>query len=170
MAGANNDYPLIDGFAPSWADASLKITPTGAPILTARDIKSVTLGSTVEVGVQMAGGRPRQTTAGSISHEAGFTLYATGAKIFERALKDAALAAGLVRDGGVVQISLVFFQGDFLYTPPGAIEIYEHRWKGCRVLSRTTAPAEGTDAATVDYKIYVTDSVEMIDGVPVALL
>jgi len=170
MAGANNEYPLLDGFAPSWADFSLKIQPVGVSLLTARDVKSLTSGSTVEIGVQKAGGRVRQTTVGEVSHEGSFVLYLSGARKFERALKDAALAQGFVRDGGVVQVSLVFFQVDYLFTPPGSVEIIERRLKGCRLLSDNEAPSEGTDATTVDYKIHVTERVKVVDGVEIALL
>jgi len=75
-----------------------------------------------------------------------------------------------VRDGGVVQVSLVFFQVDYLFTPPGSVEIIERRLKGCRLLSDNEAPAEGTDATTVDYKIHVTERVKVVDGVEIALL
>jgi len=170
MAGANNEYPLLDGFAPSWADCTLKIQPSGVALVTARDMKSINSGSTVEVGTQMAGGRPRQTTVGAVSHEGSFTLYLTGAQIFERALKDAAVAAGYVRDGGVVQLSLVQFQIDYVFTPPGTTAIFERRMKGCRLLSDAEAPAEGTDATTVDYKVFVTERVKIVDGVECALL
>lgn len=170
MAGANNDYPILDGFAPSWADFTLKIQPSGVALLTSRDVKSLTSGSTVEVGVQNAGGRPKQTTVGSSSHEGSFTLYLTGAQIFERAIKEAAEAAGFTRDGGVVQLSLVHFQIDYLFTPPGSSAIWERRMKGCRLLSDAEAPSEGTDATTVDYKVYVTERVKIIDGIECALL
>jgi len=170
MAGANNEYPILDGFAPSWADFTLKIQPSGVALLTARDVKSVNSGATVEVGVQKAGGRPKNTTVGSSSNEGSFTLYLTGAQIFERALKDAALAAGFVRDGGVVQLSLVHFQLDYLFTPPGTSAIWERRLKGCRLLSDKEAPTEGNDATTVDYTIFVTERVKVIDGVECALL
>jgi hypothetical protein len=170
MAGANNEYPLLDGFAPSWADCTLKIQATGVSLLTARDIKSINSGSTVEVGTQMAGGRPKQTTSGSVSHEGSFTLYLSGALLFERALKDAAVAAGFVRDGGVAQLSLVHFQIDYVFTPPGSTQIWERRMKGCRLLSDAEAPAEGTDATTVDYKVFVTERVKLVDGVECALL
>ena len=170
MAGGNNDYPILDGYAPSWADFAVKIQATGVSLLTARDIKSLTSGSTVDVGVQKAGGRPKQTTVGEITHECSMTLYLTGARLFEAALKDAAVAAGYVRSGGVAQTSLVQFQLDYVFTPPGTSEIWERRLKGCRVLSDTEAPAEGTDATTVDYKIYVTERVKLVGGVEVSLL
>jgi len=37
-------------------------------------------------------------------------------------------------------------------------------------LSDNEAPAEGTDATTVDYKIQVTERVKVVDGVEIALL
>lgn len=170
MAGANNAFPLLDGFAPSWADVALTISASGVAALDVKDFKSINSGSTVEVGVQSAGGRPRQTTYGAVAHESGFTLYLSGAQKFERMLKDAALAGGLVRDGGVAQLSLVIFGLTYFFTPVGSAEIWERRLKGCRVLSDPEAPAEGTDATTVDYTLYVTERVKVIDGVEYALL
>lgn len=170
MAGANNEFPIYDRIAPSWADFSVKIQPSGAALLTARDIKSLNSGSTLEIGVQMAGGRVKQTTTGSATHEGSMTLYLSGAKEFERALKDAAVAAGYTRDGGVVQLGLVFFQIDYTFTPPGTDEIWERRLKGCRLLSESEAPAEGTDATTVDYTFHVTERVKVVDEVEVAIL
>jgi hypothetical protein len=170
MAGANNEFPILDRVTPSWADFVLKIQPSGASLLTARDVKSLTSGSTLEIGLQLAGGRVKQTTTGSASHEASMTLYLSGARAFEKALKEAAETAGYTRDGGVVQIGLVFFQVDYLFTPPGTDEIWERRLKGCRLLSDTEAPSEGTDATTVDYTLHVTERVKVVDGVEVAII
>lgn len=170
MAGANNDYPLLDGFSPSWADAIVKISPDGAPVLRADDIKSINSGSTVEVGIAKAGGRPKSTTVGELSHEASMTLYYTAAVAFERALKNAAVAAGLTRNGGVAQLSLVFFSITYMFTPPGSSEIYERRLKGVRLLSDSDSASEGTDALTVEYKLHVTERVKVVDGVEVSLL
>lgn len=169
MAGANNDFPILDGIAPSWADVVLKITPAGASLITVRDVKSISSGSTVEVGTQLAGGRPKDVTTGQLGHEGSFTLYLSGAQQFERALMNAAVSANLTRQG-IAQISLVRFQIDYLFTPPGAVEIIERRLKGCRLLSDSEAPAEGTDATTVDYTIFIPERVKVIDGVEVALL
>lgn len=170
MAGANNDYPILDGVAPSWADFVLRIQPSGVALVTAKDVKSLSSGSSVEVGTQMAGGRPKRVTTGSLGHECSITLYLSGAQVFERALKDAAVAAGYVRDGGVAQISLVRFQIDYLFTPPGTDDIWERRLKGCRLLTDSEAPAEGTDATTVDYTFFVMERTKIIDGVEVSLL
>jgi hypothetical protein len=170
MAGANNEYPLLDGIAPSWADISAKIQATGVALFRAKDLKSLNSGSTVEVGVQQRGGRPYQTTFGALSHEAGLTLYMSAALRLKRTLKDAALAQGLVRDGNIAQISLVFFQIDYAFTPPGTVEIFERRLRGCRLLSDTESYSEGTDPATVDYKLHVTERLWVVDGVEVSLL
>lgn len=170
MAGANNDFPILDGIAPSWADFVIKIQPTGASLLNSKDCKSLSSGSTREIGVQMAGGRVKQTTVGSLTHEGSMTLYLSGAVVFERALKEAAEAAGYTRDGGVVQIGLVTFQVDYLFTPPGTTDIWERRLKGCKLLSDSEAPAEGTDATTVDYTFHVTERVKIVDGVEISIL
>jgi hypothetical protein len=170
MAGANNEFPLFNGFAPSWADCNLKIQPDSVALLSNRDIKSINFGQTVEVGTQYKGGRVNQSTFGQQSVEGSFTLYLSGAQVFERGLKDSAAAQGLTRDGGVHQLSLVFFSFDYNFTPPGAVEIIERRLLGCRLTGKTEAPAEGTDAITRDYTMFVTEAYDMIDGVKCSLL
>ena len=170
MAGANNEYPILDRIAPSWADVSCKMQPLGGSLLVTRDFKSINSGATLDIGSQMAGGRVKQTTFGQLSNTFSFTLYLSGAQQFEKSLRDAAIAAGYVRDGGVVQIGLVFFQFDYLFTPPGSDDIYERRLKGCRLISDAEASAEGTDAMTVDYTAFVTERVKVIDGVEYALI
>lgn len=170
MAGANNEYPLMDGFAPSWADIKCTLQASDVALLELADIKSVASGSTVEIGHQKHGGRPYSTSVGELSHDCKMSLYATGATKLFRNLKDAALAQGFVRDGGVAQISLVHFTFGYMFTPPGTVNIYEQLWKGCRLLNDSEAPAEGTDVLSVDMSIYVRERIRMIDGVQVSLL
>ena len=170
MAGANNDYPILDKIAPSWADVTCKVQPLNGSLLVTRDFKSINSGATLDIGVQMAGGRVKQTTVGSLTNTFSFTLYLSGAQAFEKALRDVATTAGYVRDGGVVQIGLVFFQFDYLFTPPGSDDIFERRLKGCRLMSDAEASAEGTDAMTVDYTAFVTERVKVIDNVEYALI
>ena len=170
MAGANNEFPIIDGVVPSWADVTARITPNGAAVLTSRGIKSISSGADLEIGVEMHAGRVYGTTVGQAKANGSMTLYLSAAQDFIKALKDAALTAGYTRDGGIVQAGLVFFQLDYAFTPPGTDTIWERRLKGCRLIGNTEAPAEGTDATTVDYTLHVTERVEVVDGVEVALI
>jgi len=169
MAGANNDYPLMDGFAPSWADISASIYGEDLDILV-KHLKSVSGGSTLEPGTQLLGGRPYATSVGSSSHEGKLSLYAIGAQIFMRGLKNAAVAKGFVRDGGIVQVGLVHFDLDYRFTPPGTSSIFERSLRGCRLVGISEAPAEGSDPLVIEYTLSVTDRTEMVDGVQVALI
>ena len=166
---ANNDYPVLDGIAPSWADVIIRITPAGAPLIDMKDIAAINTGAAVEVGEQRAGGRVMRTTTGSVSYEGSLTLYRTGLVALQRGLVIAAKAAGFVR-GDQVLISLVNFGIQIQHTPPGSVEIYEQRLKGCRYLGRTLNSAEGTDAEQAEVPLHVKEIVDVIDGEEVVAL
>jgi len=163
----NNDYPQIDGIAPSWADIIVKATPTGGSILELKDIAAISMGRTVEVGEQRgaSGGRVMRRTTGAISYEMSITFYRSGFQKFLRSL------AGLAPSrGNQKAISLVHFSVHVQHTPQGSVEIYDRRGKGCRVLADTLASAEGTDADQIEVPISVIEIVDMIDGSEIVLL
>lgn len=170
MAGANNQYPIIDTIAPSWADIKVKLTPDGGSLIVVSDIKAINSGVTVEVGRDKAGGRLKRATTGDATIEAGMTVSLPGSYILEQALLAPAQAAGYVRDGNVVQIGLVRFNIEYSFTPPGSELIYERRLKGCRLLSDPETHSEGTDPTVVEYTLLVHERVKVIDGVEYALL
>ena len=162
---ANNDYPVLDGIAPSWADAKVTATATGVSLIEVKDIKSINTGSTVEVGDQKAGGRVIKRTVGEASNEASMVLYREGYQKLLRGLKALAPLRGNTR-----VISLVHFGVSFQFTPPGSAEIYETRIKGCRITGRALNGSEGTDAAEVEVTLNPIEVVDVIDGEEVALL
>src|ERR1044071_8644261 len=114
--------PLLDGVAPSWADISVRISPSaggggvaGAVIgavanavvgnlLELGDIKAINTGTSVDLGEQREGGRVIKRTRGSVSYEASMTLYASG---WQKLVKG--LLAVAPRRGSQVLVSLVNF-------------------------------------------------------------
>jgi hypothetical protein len=166
---ANNDYPVLDGIAPSWADIILKVAAPGAPVLESKHFKSINTGRTVEVGEQRAGGRVMKRTTGSGKSEASATLYREGAQILWRVLVASAKAQGYVR-GNQVIIGMVHFGLQIQHTPPGSVEIFCRRLKGCRVLTDALNGAEGTEADVVDLGLNPIEIADVIDGEEVVLL
>ena len=95
----NNDYPILNGVAPSWADIIVRATPEGGALLDVKDIAAINTSCTVEVGEQRgaSGGRVIRRTTGSVSYEASMTLYRSGYQKLLRNLVAAAEASNLVR-------------------------------------------------------------------------
>ena len=91
---ANNDYPVLDGVAPSWADVIVKASPVGAPLIEVKDIKGINTGVTLDIGVQKAGGRPKKRTTGEAGYEASITLYREGWLKLQRGLMAVAPTRG----------------------------------------------------------------------------
>jgi hypothetical protein len=165
--GINNQYAVLDGIAPSWADIVIKCKPYNGPLIEIYDIAALNTGTTLEVGEQRgaSGGRVMKHTTGSVSSEASITFYRSGYQKFLRML--AALAP--VR-GNERLLSLVHFDIQVQHTPPGDEEIYEYRVKGCRWGGRTKNHAEGTDAEQVECPLIVKKVVDIIDGLECVVL
>lgn len=167
MAGSN-EFPLLDGFAPSWGDLSCTLTPSGAPLLEMIDIKSIKTTMSLDVGEQRGatGGRLYAVTTGSAKDEAEMELYYSG---FVKMLRGLRGLAPLVR-GNQRALSLVRFGIVYQFTPPGSTEIYEVRIKGCRYTGRDHAPAEGPDAVTASVKLNPMQICDVVDGEEMVLL
>jgi hypothetical protein len=163
----NNQYPVLDGIAPSWADIVVKTTGTGLALLDMADIKSINTGTTVEVGDQIgaSGGRVLKRTAGSVKSTATWTLYRSG---YQKLLRNLMVAAP--RRGNQALISLVHFQIQVQHTPPADVEIYEYRMKGCRLGGRNLNGQEGNEADVVEVPLLVIEIADIIDGVEVVML
>lgn len=164
---ANNDFPVLDGIAPSWADIIVRATPLGGPLIDIKDIKSIETGVTVEVGEQRgaSGGRVMKRTTGAVSYEAKATLYRDG---YDNLIEK--LSALAPKRGKQDLVSLVTFGIQVQHTPPGSSKIFEYRIKGCRLLGRTLASAEGTDADTVDLVLNPLEIVDIKNGREIAWL
>jgi hypothetical protein len=167
----NQEYPSLNGVAPSWADISVSMTVHDGELIETADIAGINWSRTVEVGEQRgtSGGRPMKRTRGSVSYEAGMTVYADGYNRLIRGLKSAAEAKGYVR-GNQVLISLVTFDVLIEYTPPGSDEIIRRKIKGCRLLGDSEDAAEGTDATQEELTLNPIEVVQIIDDVEIALI
>lgn len=161
----SNDFPVVDGIAPSWADIIVRLSPIGAPLLELGDIKAINSGTTVEYGEQRAGGRLMKRTTGSESSEASITLYRSGYQKLLRGLKSAAPSRGNQR-----LVALVHFGIEVQHTPPGDVEVYLYRLKGCRLKGRTLNGSEGDDADTVEVPLSVVQIADVIDGEEVVMV
>lgn len=162
---AENDYPVLDGIAPSWADITVRIKGADTPLLDVKDIQAINTGTTVEVGEQKAGGRVIKRTTGEESCEASMTIYREGWNKLLRNLKAAAPLRGNQR-----RVSLVHFGINVQHTPQGSSEIYEYRIKGCRLTGRSLNGAEGTDADLVEVALNPIQIADMVDQEEVVML
>jgi len=150
---ANQQYPVLNGVAPSWSDIKILISPNPVgPVIEAVDVQSINYASNVEVGLQrgVSGGRVLNRTLGQETPEASMVLYRSGWKKLYTALSVVA-----PRRGCQVIISPVQFNIHVLWTPLGSVEIFQDMIKGCRVIGRVNAPTEGTDADTVEVPLSV---------------
>lgn len=158
------DYPVLDGIAPSYADINVRISPNGGNLIEMGDISQINSGWTVEVGEQREGGRVIKRTRGSVSYEAGMTLYASGYQKLLRGLRDAAPTNAK----GQRLLALAHFLIHVVWTPPGSTDLLEYKIKGCRVLGRTIDSSEGNDAQQIEVPLSTIEVVDVIDGEEIA--
>ena len=163
----NNEYPVLDGIAPSWADISCKATPDGGSLIVMADIKSITTGSVVEVGEQRgaSGGRVIKRTTGAKKDTAGMVLYHTGYLKLMRNLAKLAPSRGNEK-----LVSLVHFGFQIQFTPPGDPDVYEYRLFGVRFLGRNTNNQEGTDPNEVDCVLSIAKLADIVDGQEIVMI
>lgn len=162
---ANNQYPVYNGVAPSWADISVNVSPDGGSILDLADIQEISTSSAIEVGTVEAGGRVIKRTTGAVKYEASMKLTHEGAVKLCRAL--AALAPSR---GNVKLLRFVHFSVQIQWMPEGSTETFEQRIKGCFYAGKDLSSAKGTDATMVDVKLNPLEIVDVIDGEEVAAL
>ncbi len=164
----NNEYPILDGIAPSWADIIVKLTPTsGGVLVDLKDIAAINSASTLEIGEQRgaSGGRVIRRTTGSVSNEASITFYRSG---YQKMLRELAKLAPV--RGNQKLVGLVHFQIQVQHTPPGEEEIFEYIIKGCRLKGRTLNGTEGSDPDQVEVPMSVIEIADIIDGEEVVML
>lgn len=160
------DYPVLDGIAPSYADINVRISPNGGTLVEMGDIAEISTGTTVEVGEQLEGGRVIKRTRGSVKYEASWKLYASGYQKLMRGLMSAAPS----NSKGQKLLSLAHYLVHVVWTPPGSTDLLEYKIKGCRVLGRTIASAEGNDAQQVEMSLSTIEVVDVIDGIEVIMV
>jgi hypothetical protein len=163
----NNEYPIYNGFAVSWADLESKASPDGGDLFSIDDIAAFHTGRTVEVGEQRGrtGGRVKKRTLGAGSQEASITFYRDGYDKFMEKL--AAIAPS--RNGEYV-ITAVTFNIDFKHTPLNDTRIYQRLVQGCRVIGDTLDGAEGVDADQIEVPLSVIRIADVIGGKEVVLI
>lgn len=167
---ANEDYPTLNGIAPSWADLSAKVQLYEGPELELPDISDLSWGSPVEIGVQRGtGGQIRRRTTGSSTPEASMTLYRSGFRDLVKQMIPIAKALGYVR-GNLVRVGLVHFDIISQHTPVGEVEIYTTRILGCRLTDRALSLTEGNDPDKVTAPLSIIKVVDVIDGEEVVLV
>jgi len=162
-----NEYPILDGIAPSWADLTVTIKAyAGGEEIEVKDIAAINSGVTVEVGEQRGtGGRMRRRTRGQGSYEGSIEFYRAGYQKFLRMLASVAPL-----EGGERVVSLVHFDVFVQHILPESSddpEIYGYKIMGARGLGRQMNSAEGVDADKVEVPLSVGKIVDVIDGNPI---
>ncbi|MCL2724854.1 MAG: hypothetical protein FWD69_10505 [Polyangiaceae bacterium] len=160
-------YPSINDVEPSWADISATFTITGGDLLDTVDFASIKWSRKVDVGVRRGpnGGRIMARTTGEGSQDASSILYRSGLRRLIKSLMAVAPTRGNQR-----RISLVSFDILIQHTPPGEIEIYTTKLKGCRYLGDADDMKEGPDADKIEVTLNPIEIVNIIDGQEVVLL
>jgi hypothetical protein len=163
----NQDYPVLDGIEPSWADVKIEAEIFDGPLIDMKDIQSINTSRSLDIGVSRgaSGGRKKRRTTGQGDEEASWTLYRTGFQNLLRNLMSVAPVRGNQR-----LVSLVHFNISYSYSPPGSTEIFERKILGCRISGDTMNDAEGSDPQTVEVPLSVASIVDVIDGKEVVLI
>lgn len=163
----NQEFPTLNGVAPSWADLKTTITPEGGSLIDTFDYASLSFGSTLEVGVQKgaSGGRVMKSTTGDLSHEGTIAYYRSGLRKLLKGLMPLAPQRGNQR-----LVSLVHQTILVQHSVPGDPEIYEVKLKGVRLTGFQFSMTEGNEADRVEVPVFVTEIALLIDGEEVVLI
>jgi hypothetical protein len=152
---AEQEYPTIQGFEPSYADVKTTIALYGGQTIKTNDYAGFKLSDKVTVGVKKgtSGGRILARTVGELESDASITFYLGGWRAHRTAL------ASVNK-----KISLVAFDVMVTFSPPGDSEIHKFKIVGARVVGRTLDAAEGPDAQKIEIPLSITHF-EEDDGV-----
>ncbi len=163
---AAQEFPLLNGTAPSWADVSIKMAVYEGETVETADIAGIDFSDTLEMGVvRGTGGQKRKRTTGQEDCEGSLKLYRDGFVKFMRALKQVAPTRA-----GQKQVGLSVFDVYIYHTPPGDSEVHEIQLLGCRIAGRTFSMAEGTDADQVEVPLNIMKIVHVDEGDQLVLL
>lgn len=157
----NQDFPIYDGVAPSWADVKFNFKGYNTPLLQLKDLASFETTASLEVGDMQgaSGGKIIRTTTGASKYEGKMGLYHSG---FHDLLDN--LGPSMPTRGDLRIYGVVFFDVQLFWTPPGSNEIFEKQVNGCRILGNTLAAAEGVEANKIDIPIKVAEVIYVIRG------
>lgn len=163
----NLELPTLNDIAPSWADIKTSITPHGGSLIDTIDYSAINWDSQVEIGMQRgaSGGRVMKRTTGQKTDSASGSFYKSGLRKLLLGLMELAPQRGNQRLVGLVHFDILI-----QYTPPGSVDIFEAKLKGCRLSGLTNNAAEGTDALVVETALNPVEIVELINGVEVLLI
>jgi hypothetical protein len=163
---AQQEFPLLNGVEPSWADASIKFTVYDGETISSADIAGLDVSDSLDIGVTRGtGAQKRKRTTGQEDNECTLKLYRSG----YRALVRAIMAKAPTRNGQK-QVGLVLFDIFYDHTPPGETDIFKLRVLGCRIAGRSFSGAEGSAADQVEVPVNCMKIVEIIDGEEVVLV
>jgi hypothetical protein len=163
----SQEYPLLDGNAPSWADITTTINVQGGGSFKDIDYKELKWSSTVARGEQRgaSGGRVIRRTTGELTEAGSAIYYRSGLRKLLKEIYPLAPVRGNQR-----LVSLVTFNVVVLHTVPGDDEIYHHEMRGCRLSSFDATMTQGTDAEEVAMDLAPLSNVQIIGGVEIVLL
>lgn len=160
------EFPLLDGVEPSWADVAIRFSVHEGAVVETADIAGLDVSDSLDIGaVRGTGPKKRKRTTGQEDNEGTLKLYRSGYLKLMRAL----MAKAPTRNG-VKQVGLVPFDIIWQHTPPGASEIYQRNVLGCRLAGRSFSGAEGADADQVELPLSIMDVIDVIDGEEAALV
>jgi hypothetical protein len=164
---ANQAYPSLNGFAPSWADIKVTFTVDGGDVIEMTDIAGIKYGTKGEVGEQggAGGGRPLVRTYGEAKYEASMTLYRSGHRQLQKALAGQADSRGNQKIIGAVAFDILI-----QHSVIGDSEIYVTKIKACRYMGVDDDMKEGTEADKVEVSLSTIEIVHIIDGEEIVLL
>lgn len=151
-----NEYPTLNGIAPSWADVEIPIAISGGETVQTSDILAINHSNSIEIGVVRGpGGKKRKRTRGQGTPEAGMTMTIEGWRLYRRALVAKATELGYPDPDSLEGYSLVSSNILIQHTPPGESAIYTTTLEGVRVIGVSESHAEGTDAAQTELTLDV---------------
>lgn len=161
------DFPVFDGIAPSWADVEITAKAGSGPLLPIKEIKEINTGTAVTFGEQVgaSGGRVMKRTTGSQKLTASMTLYRSGYQKFQRALVPFAQ-----RRGRQVLLATAHWNCTYQLTPFNDPEIYETQLTGCKFAGRDINGKEGDEPDTVAVPISVGQIADIVDGLELVML
>jgi hypothetical protein len=159
---AQQEYPTLDGVAPSWADLEVTIPIYDGPTVKTQDIAALKWSVARERGEVRgtSGGRVRKRTRGQTSYEGTITFYKQGFRTMLQGLQERADALGL---------SILDIPFDVLakHTTPeltGDVDIHEALMQGCLLDGVSSDMAEGVDADQIEVPLSI--MLVVLDGVP----
>ncbi len=159
---ANEEYPVMNEVAVSWAEVIATVNLPGGATITGIDWKGFTWESKVERGWQRGpGGRKKKKTSGQVDNTATASLYRSGMT----KLKEGLEAVAPKDAAGVAMLSQVGFNLMIQFSVPGDPKITTIKIQGCNLDKDAGKTDDGsTDVDVVEIDLTPTRIVEMING------